>query len=136
MFAGLVPSNRVLGVHPVGQHYINDVDFRIVPDRIVVLIVVDVLRVHSVAQRQLVRFVGMAADQRHHLRLFTFRERRQDLIDREAAQPDDGPSHFLARRVWNLQRGGIFHERAGKIGGHQTLANLGDEASAGDFFGK
>ena len=32
------------------------------------------------------------------------------------------------------KRGGIFQKSAGKIGGYQTLANFGDEASASDFF--
>ena len=72
MFARLMSANGVLGVHSVGEHDVNNVDLRIVLDRVVVLIVVDILRVHSVAQSQFVRFVGMAADQSHHLRFFTF----------------------------------------------------------------
>ena len=76
----------------------------------------------------------MSADESHHFRFFAFRECRQDLVDRKTAQADDGPSHFLARRVWNLQRGGILQESTGKIGGYQALANFGDEASASDFF--
>ena len=136
MLAGLVPANRVLGMHAVGQHDVDDVDFRIVLERVVVLIVVDILRVHAVAQRQLVRLVGMAADQGHHLRLLALRERGQDLVDRQTAQADNRPSQFLARRIGDLLRGGVLQKRSGEIGRCQTLPNFADESAASDFLGE
>ena len=108
----------------------------IVPDRVVVLVVVDILRVYSVAQSEFVRFVGMAADQSHHLGFFTLRERGQDLIDGEAAQSHDGPAHFLPRRLRHRYRGSALHKRPRKVGRYQSLPNLGDESAASDFPGE
>ena len=46
----------------------------------------------------------MAADERHDPRLLALRERRQDLVDREAAEADDRPAELLARRLGHLLR--------------------------------
>ena len=136
MLTGLEPTNRVLGMHPVGQHDVNDVNFRIVPDRVVVLIVVNIFRAHAVTERQFAGFVGVAADQGHHLRLLAFRKRRQDLVDGQTAQSDNRPSRFLSWRIRHLQRVSAFQERPGKIGYRQTLSNFGDEPPASNFFGE
>jgi len=137
MLACLESAGRIFGVHSVWQNDIDDVNFRIVPNRVVILIVVNVLRVHAITQCQLVRLVGMTADQGHHLRLFTFRESGQDLIDRETAQANNCPAQLLSRRIRDLH----FCRRAlqegpGKIGCYQTLAHPCDESAASDFFGR
>ena len=92
MLSGLQSANRVFGVHAVGQNDIDNVDFRVVLERFVVVVVVDVLGTDAIALRQFVGFVAVAAYEGNHLRFFAFRKSRQDLIDGETAQADDGPT--------------------------------------------
>src|SRR5262249_14862094 len=94
-------ANRVFGVHTVGQYDVDYVYFRIIPDGIVVLVVVDAARFNAIALSQLICFVGMTADQSDRPGLLAFGEGRQDLIDGKAAEADNGPASFLAGRVWN-----------------------------------
>src|SRR6266480_7231449 len=99
MLACLVAAHSVFGMHAVGQHDINDVNVRVVFDRIVILVVVDVLLADAVTKRELVGFIGMTAYQCNDFRLLTLSERGKYLIDRETTQADDGPPQLVARRV-------------------------------------
>jgi hypothetical protein len=135
VLACLKPADRVLGVHTVGKNDVDDVDFRVVFDRIVILVVVDVPWVDPVPRSQFVRLVKMATHKRHYLGLFAFRKGRKNLIDGEIAQPDDGPSELLPGWLRNHQRSlrhCLFQKRSGDVGYGQTLAHLADESSAHD----
>lgn len=99
MLARLEPANGVLGVHAVRENDIDDVYIRIVLDRVVVLVVINVLWIHGVAQRELVGFVRVAAYEGRDLRFLAFRKGWKDLMDGEVTEADDGPAEFLAGRV-------------------------------------
>jgi hypothetical protein len=92
MLSGLQSAHRVFGVHAVGQNDIDNVDFRVVLERVVVVVVVDVFGTDPIALRQFVGFVGVAAYEGNDLRFFAFGKRWQNLINGETAQADDGPT--------------------------------------------
>ena len=121
-------------MHAVRQHDVNDVNLGIVFDRIVVVVVVDILRVHVVTSRQFVGFVAMAADQGDDFRLVTLRERGQDLVDRETAQPDHCPAHLFARRIGYLQlRRRAPQKGSGNICCNNAAADAGQKSPAGNL---
>ncbi len=134
VLARLMPADGVLGVHPVGQDDVDDVDLGVVLEGVVVLIVVDALFLDAVAQGELARLVRMAADQRDHPGLLAPGERGQDLVDGEAAEADDGPSHLLARRLGDLLRRSAGRERPESARRGQTLARFRQEPPARDVF--
>jgi hypothetical protein len=95
MLAGLEGADRVLGVHRVGEHDVNDVDLRVVLECVVVLVVVDVLRVESVLFDDRRRLLGgVAADEGDELRVLALGEAGDDLVFREAANADDAVAYF------------------------------------------
>ncbi len=130
MFARLQAAHGVLSMHAIGEHNVDDVDFGIILDGIIVLVGVDVFRIYSVAERQFVSFVGMAAYQGYHLRLLALCEGRQYLMNGEAPQPDDRPTQLLAGGVGhNELRLSRLQQSARNIRCNQALSHLGDEAS-------
>ena len=134
MLAGLKSAHRVLGVHAVGQHDVNHIHIGIVFDRIVILIVVNVLFIDFISQRELVGFVRMSADESDDFGLLAFGERGENLIDRQTAQADDGPSELLARRIGNMKLGGCGFQQAFEGAGcEQALSGLLHEIAAGEF---
>src|SRR6202022_3090573 len=92
MLARLEPTDGVLGMHPVGQNDIDDVNLGIVLDRIVALVVIDVFGVHGVAQGELVGFVAMTAYQSNYFAFLALGKSWQDLADCQASEADNGPS--------------------------------------------
>src|SRR6266700_7024803 len=99
MLARLVSANVVFGVHAIGQHDINDVNVRVVFDRVVILVVVNIFRADTVALRELVGFVGMAAHQSDDFRLLALGERGKNLVDGETSEANNGPAQLLAGRI-------------------------------------
>src|SRR5262249_49687793 len=89
------------------------------------------------AERELVGFVGMAADEGDDFGFFAFGEGRKDLVDSQAAQSNDGPAKFFSGRVGDLLRGvrcGAVEDRARQVRGHDAASYTGQEAAAGEFF--
>ena len=82
MLAGLQSTDGIFGMHPIGQNDVNNVDFGVVFDGVIVLVVKDVFWIYAVTQRQLVGFVRMAAYKRHDLGFFAFGEGGQNLVNR------------------------------------------------------
>ena len=117
VLARLEATDRVFGVHAVGKNDVDDVHVRVIFDRIVILVVVDILRTDSIAQREFIRLVWMAAYKRHDLRLLAFGERGKDLMDGKAAQAYDGPAQFLSRRARNCQLcRSVLQQAPGEVG--------------------
>ena len=61
-------------MHAVGQNDVNNVDFGIVLDGVVILVVVDVFGAYAVTHGQLIGFVRMAAYKCHDLGFLAFGE--------------------------------------------------------------
>ena len=132
MLASLVPPNRIFGVHAIGENDVDDVDFGVVANIVVVLIVVNVLRVDSVLQCKSVCFVGMAANQSNHFGFLALGKCGQDLVDGERAETDNGPPHFLARGDGRIQGKTPSKQCFGNISRNHTGPGLNQEPPACD----
>ena len=118
VLAGLVRAHRVLGMHAVGQHDVHDVDVGVVLHPVVRVVAVEAGLRHAVRGRQRLRLGRVAAHQRRHPRMSAVRERRQDLVDRQTAEADDGKPQLLLGRPWQtrLRSGADARERRGREG--------------------
>src|ERR1051325_2668010 len=99
MLAGLQSTDGVFGMHAIWKDDVNNIDFGVFLDGVIVLVVVNASWIYAVTHGQLVGFVRMAAYKRHDLRFLAFGESGQNLVDREAAQSNNSPSKFLARGI-------------------------------------
>src|SRR5271170_3061457 len=136
VFAGLEPADGVLGVHAVGQDDVDDVDFRIVFDRVIVLVVVNVLKVDAVAHRELFGFIRMAADKGNQPGLFAFREGRENFVHGETAEAHDGPAQLFSWRLGDrrsLLGGCVFQEGSRCTGGRQAFADFAEKSATRNF---
>src|SRR4029450_97946 len=111
----------------------DDVDLGVVLDRVVALVVVDALLRDAVAQCELARLVGVPAHERDHPRLLALREGGQDLIDREAAEPDDRPAELLPRRLRHLLRPRPGGEPAERLRGGEGASGLAKKGPPGEI---
>src|SRR5258708_9032340 len=78
----------------------------------------------------------MAAYKRHDPGFLTLGKGGQYLMDREAAQPNDGPPELLARRIGDneLLRIGILQQCRGNTGPDNTSTDFRNKSAARDLF--
>src|SRR5579884_3337354 len=79
----------------------------------------------------------MSADECDYFRLLALIKRRKNFVDRETAEADNRPSHFLARRVRNSELCvGVFQQASGNVCCQKPLTCFCNKTTAGNFFSK
>src|SRR6185369_9752985 len=101
MLASFEPADGVLRVHTVRQDDIDDIDFRVVFEGVVVFVVVNIFRIYSVAQRDFVGLVWVPADESDNFGFFTLLDSGKNIPNGELPQSNNGIANFFPRRIRN-----------------------------------